>query len=98
DEEGTRDMERNEEVGREKIGAISFTKEQITEVVEREAKRMLEALVDQELECSTDIVLEEGEENTDKEHGSMGGGPALIVSFPKGMRSGRRALDTEQRQ
>ncbi|KAH9298508.1 hypothetical protein KI387_030190, partial [Taxus chinensis] len=59
---------------------------------------MLKVMVDQELECNIDIVLEEGEENTDKEHGSMGGGPALIVSFPKGARSGRRALNTEQRK
>ncbi|KAH9311962.1 hypothetical protein KI387_026997, partial [Taxus chinensis] len=51
----------------------------------REAKRKLEALADQELERNADIVLEEGEENTDKEHGSMGGGLALIVSFPKGV-------------
>ncbi|KAH9287564.1 hypothetical protein KI387_031681, partial [Taxus chinensis] len=70
----------------------------IIEVAEREEKIIVKALVDQELECSTNIVLEEGEENTDKEHGSMGGGPTLIVSFPKGSCSSRRALDIEQRQ
>ncbi|KAH9296226.1 hypothetical protein KI387_039814, partial [Taxus chinensis] len=67
----------DEEVARKKEGAISFTKEQITEVVEREAQRMLEVLVDQELEHSMDIVLKEGkEENIEKEHDSLGG-PAL---------------------
>ncbi|KAH9306893.1 hypothetical protein KI387_011297, partial [Taxus chinensis] len=59
---------------------------------------MLKALVDQDLEHCTDIVLKEGkEESVEKEHDSLGG-PALILSFPKGMNSGRRTLDTEQRQ
>ncbi|KAH9298640.1 hypothetical protein KI387_030322, partial [Taxus chinensis] len=80
----------------EKQGDISFTKEQITEIAEREAKKMLEALVDQELECSADIVLKEGkEESIEKGHDSLGG-PALTVSFPKGACSGRRTLDAEQ--
>lgn len=57
---------------------------------------MLEALVDQDLEYSTDIVLGEGkEENIENEHDSMGGGPTLMVIFPKGAHSGRRTLDTE---
>ncbi|KAH9308290.1 hypothetical protein KI387_036201, partial [Taxus chinensis] len=70
----------------------------ITKVAEREAQKILEVLVDQELEHNADIVLKEGkEENIKKEHDSLGG-PALIVSFPKGARPGRGTLDAEQRK
>ncbi|KAH9294369.1 hypothetical protein KI387_040423, partial [Taxus chinensis] len=73
DGEDAKDME-DEEVSREKEGAISFTKEHITEVEKREAQRMLKVLIDQELEHSTDIVLKDGkEENIEKEQDSLGG-------------------------
>ncbi|KAH9300246.1 hypothetical protein KI387_011829, partial [Taxus chinensis] len=73
------DMGKNEEIGIEKQEPISFTKDQITEVAEREEKKMLEALVEKDLERSTNIVLGEGkEENIEKENDSVVGGPALM--------------------
>ncbi|KAH9303099.1 hypothetical protein KI387_014682, partial [Taxus chinensis] len=54
--------------------AIDFTKEKITEVAEQEVKKMLEILVDQELEWSANIVLKEGkEESGERGHDSLGG-------------------------
>ncbi|KAH9288003.1 hypothetical protein KI387_032120, partial [Taxus chinensis] len=56
----------------------SLTKEKIKEAIEREAMKIIEALVEQELECNTDIVMEEDkEESVGKDHGGVGG-PSLL--------------------
>ncbi|KAH9327516.1 hypothetical protein KI387_007694, partial [Taxus chinensis] len=53
--------------------------EQVNEATEREATEIIKALVEQELQHSADIVMEEGkEESIEKEQVSIGGGPSLM--------------------
>ncbi|KAH9313582.1 hypothetical protein KI387_022209, partial [Taxus chinensis] len=46
-----------------------LTKDEVNEVIEREAKKIIEALVEQELERNDDIVMnEDKEESIGKDH------------------------------
>ena len=75
----------------------SLTKEQIEEAMEREVIGIIKNLAKQEIDCSTDEVLKEIEdESIGKEYGSMGGDLGLVVSFPKAVRKGGKRVVAAQ--
>ncbi|KAH9317079.1 hypothetical protein KI387_018848, partial [Taxus chinensis] len=59
--------------------------------------KIIEALVEHELECSADIVMEEDkEESIGKDHSSVGG-PSLSVMVPKGMHIRGKCMEIQRK-